>query len=147
MVLPLALAAGCGSGGGTSVVAGMPTTTVPTTTTRASTTTSSITMVNGKPHFDTPEAAMTYLAAAWNADDVVSLRHVTDPSARAELDAMHEVATNLELDHCDANEGDYTCHFSHDHPDSVTESTGEAVFVVGPADTPGWYMTVFESCN
>ncbi len=25
--------------------------------------------------------------------------------------------------------------------------TGHAMFLVGPADTPGWYMTVFESCS
>lgn len=111
----------------------------------------------GKPHFDTPDAAMRYLAAAWNANDLVKLKHVTDPSARDQLNAMHGVAINLRLDHCDFNDGrgDYTCHFDHDFPPHASttmaidhaNAPGEAVFVVGPADTPGWYMTVFESCS
>jgi hypothetical protein len=113
------------------------------------------TMVDGKPHFGSPEDAMTYLADAWNADDVVSLKHVTDPSARDELNAMHSVATNLRLDSCEKNpEGDYTCTFDHDYPPHASTTvemddphTGHAVFLVGPADTPGWYMTVFESCS
>src|SRR5205085_10505941 len=111
---------------------------------------------NGKPHFATPEDAMRYLADAWNRDDVVSLKHVTDPSARDELDTMHSVATNLRLTRCDKNPiGDYSCHFAHDYPPHPSTTmalehqgmVGEAVFTVGPADTPGWYMTVFESCS
>jgi hypothetical protein len=115
------------------------------------------TVVNGKPHFATPEEAMRFLADSWNRDDIVSLKHVTDPSARDELDAMHGVAVNLTLKRCDKNPaGDYTCYFSHDYPphSSTTapekhrpDGKGEAVFLVGPADTPGWYMTVFESCS
>jgi hypothetical protein len=103
------------------------------------------------PHFDTPEAAMTYLATAWNSNDLVSLSHVTNPDAREQLDQMHVEATNLRLDHCDANPaGDYTCHFQHDYPAGYSvpaDARGEAVFLVGPADTPGWYMTVFEGCG
>src|SRR4051812_16507594 len=102
----LALAAGCGSGGPPAGAGAPPTTstkatTTSTTSTSLATTTTSITMVDGKPHFDTPEAAMTYLAAAWNAHDTVALKQVTDPSARDELDAMHEVAVNLQLDRCE----------------------------------------------
>ena len=103
------------------------------------------------PHFDTPEAAMTYLATAWNDNDLVSLKHVTNPAARAQLDAMHSEATNLRLDHCDRNPaGDYTCYFKHDYPPGYSVPSGaqgEAIFLVGPADTPGWYMTVFQSCG
>jgi hypothetical protein len=103
------------------------------------------------PHFDTPQAAMIYLARAWNTNDLVSLKHVTNPDARAQLDEMHHEATNLRLDHCDHNpEGDYTCHFEHDYPPGYTvppDAPGEAVFLVGPADTPGWYMTVFQYCG
>ena len=123
------------------------------TTARSSTITT--TLVNGKPHFGSPEDAMTYLADAWNHDDLVSLKHVTDPSARDELNAMHSVAENLTLDRCEANEaGDYTCYFDHDYPPHASTTMqmedlehGHAVFLVGPADTPGWYMTVFESCS
>jgi len=107
---------------------------------------------NARPHFDTPEAAMTYLAAAWNKNDLISLRHVTDPAARDELDGMHSEAANLRLDHCDLQPaGDYQCVFDHGYPSGYTPpagtTEGQAVFLVGPADTPGWYMTVFVSCG
>ena len=94
---------------------------------------------------------MTYLAAAWNRSDLVSLRHVTSPSARYQLDTMHTQATNLRLDHCDKNPaGDYTCYFKHDYPAGYSAPSGvpgQATFLVGPADVPGWYMTVFRSCG
>ena len=86
----------------------------------------------------------------------MSLKHVTNPSARDELDNMHGVATNLRLNHCEKQDaGDYVCTFDHDYPPRASTTmpiahaghTGEAVFLVGPADTPGWYMTVFESCS
>jgi hypothetical protein len=126
------------------------------TTSTAEASTITTTLVNGKPHFATPEDAMTYLTIAWNADDETDLKHVTDPSARDELDAMHQVATNLRLDRCEENveRGDYTCYFDHDYPPHASTTmamedmtTGHAVFTVGPADTPGWYMTVLESCS
>jgi hypothetical protein len=98
---------------------------------------------------------MRYLAVAWNAKDLTSLKHVTDPSARVELDDMHSVAVNLRLDRCERNPaGDYTCYFDHDYPAHASTTMamgdpmeGHAVFLVGPADDPGWYMTVFESCS
>jgi hypothetical protein len=102
-----------------------------------------------KPHFDTPEAAMTYLAVAWNDNDLVSLGHVTNPAARSELNAMHSEATNLRLTNCVRRpQGDYQCFFAHDYPAALHKTgTGQAIFLVGPALTPGWYMTVFESCG
>lgn len=94
---------------------------------------------------------MAYLATAWNNHDLVSLKHVTDPSARDQLDEMHKEATNLRLDHCTRNPaGDYRCFFQHDYPaghGSVHDGPGQAAFLVGPADTPGWYMTVFDYCG
>ena len=94
---------------------------------------------------------MRYLADAWNRGDLVSLNHVTNPAARAQLNEMHSEATNLRLTRCEKNPaGDYTCHFAHDYPvgyQKPADAPGEAVFLVGPADTPGWYMTVFESCG
>jgi hypothetical protein len=68
------------------------------------------------PHFDTPVAAMRYLTAAWNSNNEVDLRHVTTPAVRDQLDAMHSVAANLTLDHCDPRPGlgDYVCYFHHD---------------------------------
>jgi len=103
------------------------------------------------PHFDTPDAAMRYLTAAYNRADLTALKHVTTPAARVALVAMMKGATNLRLTGCTARTGmgDYTCTFSHEYPASMHKpGKGEpAVFVVGPADTPGWYMTVFESCG
>jgi hypothetical protein len=62
------------------------------------------------PHFDTPEAAMVYLAYAWNRDDLADLCQVTNPNARLLLLDMHREAVNLRLDHCDKNAmGAYTC--------------------------------------
>jgi hypothetical protein len=94
---------------------------------------------------------MTYLAAAWNARDAVRVAHVTTPASRAALDAMRGEAVNLSLDRCDArSEGDYVCYFRHDYPSGTStalSSHGQAVFLVGPALTPGWYMTVVQSCG
>ena len=94
---------------------------------------------------------MRYLADAWNRLDLEALMHVTDPSARGELIAMHREATDLRLDHCSPNEGlgDYECYFTHDYPKGYQGKTrnGTAEFTVGPARRSGWYMTAFESCG
>jgi hypothetical protein len=117
----------------------------------ASTTSSTLKTDITPPHFDSPQAAMVYLAAAFNERNVVDLDHVTNPSARAQLDAMHSMAVDLKLAYCTRRpEGDYQCTFNHEYP--PTDKTrgpdpGHAVFLVGPAATPGWYMTVYESCN
>ena len=103
------------------------------------------------PHFASPQAAMTYLASAWNRNDLTELGYVTNPPARAALADMHSDATNLRLNHCTARTvGDYTCYFDHDFLPGTAPGpgdAGQAVFIVAPAGTPGWYMTVFESCN
>jgi hypothetical protein len=94
---------------------------------------------------------MRYLATAWNSGSITDLKHVTDPSARSQLVAMHSEATNLQLESCTRNEArqDYDCTFTHDFPPGYphTHAVGKAGFVVGPADRPGWYMTVFEYCG
>jgi len=166
LLLAASCAAACGSGSTVKATSGA--TTSPSVTTSSSTTTSTSTTVSATtsattsttmttdphPHFDSPEAAMRYLAAAWNANDLVALRHVTDPGARQQLDDMHTEAIDLRLDRCEARQGlgDYTCYFDHEYPSSYPVENrradgGQAVFLVGPADTPGWYMTVFESCG
>jgi hypothetical protein len=100
-------------------------------------------------HFDTPEAAMTYLAAAWNRDDLTALCQVTNPNARFELDQMHHEAVNLRLAKCARlGVGQYSCTFRHDYPARMHKTgTGRAWFDVGAADDPGWYMTGFEGCG
>jgi hypothetical protein len=141
LVLALLLAAGCG--GGTPRVSSLA---APTPTH----TNTPVPPKNPGVHFDTPEAAMRYLANAWNHDDLTALKHVTDPSARGQLIGMKTEATNLTLDHCTKNAGgDYECIFNHDYPKGykTTKLHGTAEFTVGPADKPGWYMTYFESCG
>src|SRR5436305_8976628 len=73
------------------------------------------------PHFDTPQAAMRYLAAAWNRHDIVALKRVTTPDGRAALFNMYRKAVNLPLDRCTAQsgQGDYDRRFSHDYPASM----------------------------
>jgi hypothetical protein len=101
-------------------------------------------------HFATPQAAMRYLAAAYNRNDLASLMHVTTLAARHNLLSMRANATNLQLVGCTANaaRGDYTCAFTHDFPvTSHRSGHGQAHFTVAPATRPGWYMTVLEDCD
>src|SRR5947209_1901017 len=101
------------------------------------------------PYFATPQAAMRYLAAAYNRHDKVALWYVTTPDGRNALEQMRHEATNLRLRSCTKNPaGDYTCEFDHDYPPSMHKSgRGTATFVAGPARDRGWYMTVFEGCG
>jgi type IV pilus biogenesis protein CpaD/CtpE len=102
-------------------------------------------------HFATPQASMRYLAAAYNRNHFEDLKHVTTPTARANLLAMRAQAVNLQLVGCTANagRGDYTCRFSHDYPAAMHKpGKGQpAVFTVAPADRVGWYMTVLDGCG
>jgi hypothetical protein len=108
-----------------------------------------------RPHFATPEAAMRYLATAWNANDLTSLKHVTQGTARMLLLGMHHEAVNLRLDNCDlraGGKGDYLCHFTHDYPASVPASQrqgthGTAEFIAAPSSSVGWYMFAYEGCG
>ena len=102
------------------------------------------------PHFDSPQAAMRYLAGAWNRHDVVAMKRVTTPEGRASLFGMYQEAVNLRLDRCQARagQGDYDCQFVHDYPPSMhKKGLGHAEFLAGPARDPGWYMTVFVGCG
>lgn len=111
----------------------------------------------GAPHFDTPQAAMTYLAHAWNAGNVREIDYVTDPNGRQELDSMAAVMVNLRFERCTPNPaGDYTCYFLHNiiaptssarYPNPLNYPPGEAVFTVAPARTPGWYLTNVIHCG
>jgi hypothetical protein len=101
-------------------------------------------------HFATPEAAMRYLAAAYNRNDLAALKHVTTPKARNNLLFMRPTADNLQLVGCNANagRGDYLCGFTHDFPATMHLSgTGHAHFTAAPADKVGWYMTVLNDCS
>jgi hypothetical protein len=100
-------------------------------------------------HFATPQAAMRYLAVAYNHHDLAALRKVTNASARTALVAMYQEAVNLQLDGCSRRDsGDYVCTFRHDYPQLLHRSGhGQATFLAAPADKPGWYMTVLIDCG
>lgn len=100
-------------------------------------------------HFDTPQAAMRYLAAAYNRNDQAALRRVTTVRARAALLALRSEAVNLRLLSCSRNpSGDYTCRFQHDFPaHRHLTGHGHATFTAAPAAKPGWYMTVLVDCD
>jgi hypothetical protein len=100
-------------------------------------------------HFYTPEAAMTYLASAWNRNDLAQLCQVTNPNARFLLNNMHQEAVNLRLVSCrNTDVGMYQCIFRHDYPKKMhKKGTGRTWLDVGAADNPGYYMTVFEGCG
>jgi hypothetical protein len=101
------------------------------------------------PHFNTPDAAMTYLASAWNRDDLDELCQVTNPNARLLLLDMHREATNLRLQRCDRDGvGHYSCIFDHDYPKKMhKKGVGHTLVDVQSADAPGWYMTIYEGCG
>jgi hypothetical protein len=114
-----------------------------------------VTATSARLHFATPEASMRYLAAAWNANDLTALKHVTQGQARLLLLGMHNEAVNLRLDHCalrPGGKGDYLCHFNHDYPASypvkAREGThGTAEFIAAPSSSVGWYMFAYEGCG
>ena len=101
------------------------------------------------PHFDTPQAAMIYLADAYNAGNLTALHQVTEPRAFSMLMSMRSDALNLHLKYCTPNpRGDFTCYFRHDFPASEHKTGhGQAVFIAAPALNPGWYMYQFQSCD
>jgi hypothetical protein len=76
-------------------------------------------------HFATPQAAMQYLASAYNRNDLAALKHVTTPQARNNLLFMRPTADNLRLVGCTVNaaRGDYLCGFTHGFP-AATHQTG-----------------------
>lgn len=136
------------SGGGAKPAAARPDSVVVTAPSPA--VTPSPTPTYTGPHFDSPEAAMRYLAAAWNRHDIVAMKHVTTPEGRAALFGMYQEAVNLRLDRCQARagQGDFDCQFIHDYPASLhKKGLGHAEFLAGPARDPGWYMTVFVTCG
>ena len=101
-------------------------------------------------HFATPQAAMRYLAAAYNRNDLAALKHVTTPQARNNLLFMRPNADHLQLVGCTVNarRGDYLCGFTHGFPAATHQAgTGHAHFTAAPADKVGWYMTVLNDCS
>jgi hypothetical protein len=98
---------------------------------------------------------MTYLAAAWNTNNMANLKHVTQGAARQLLLGMHHEAVNLKLKSCaprEGGKGDYLCTFTHDYPKWVSAKDrratgGQAQFIAAPSSSVGWYMFAYESCG
>lgn len=98
--------------------------------------------------FATPEAAMRFLVAAYNAHDDVAIRHVTTPDQRSHLIGMRDYAPTLRLKSCTRlDTGAYDCEFWHSVSEPVHGPEGHATFRVAPADRPGWYMTILLECG
>lgn len=109
-----------------------------------------------RPHFATPEAAMRFMARAWNDGDLEHLKWVTDPAVRVDLSNMHREAVNLRLASCekddDYGKGQYLCTFTHDYPVGYAgykgpHGKGSAAFIAGPVSRTGWYMTEYITCG
>lgn len=100
-------------------------------------------------HFTTPQAAMTYLAAAWNRDDLGALCQVTNPNSRMLLNDMHQEAVNLQLKKCSYMDvGLYACTFTHDYPRHLhAKGHGKTWLEVAAADNPGWYLLDYVGCG
>jgi hypothetical protein len=97
------------------------------------------------PHFTTPQAAMTYMAAAYNSDDTTAMHAVTDPQAFTSLLAMRSSDVDLRLKSCTATpRGDYMCSVRYSDPASRHNSGYRtAMLIAAPALNPGWYMYRF----
>ncbi|HEY2213979.1 MAG TPA: hypothetical protein VGH31_02895, partial [Acidimicrobiales bacterium] len=54
----------------------------------------------GTPHFASPNAAMTYLANAWNTGNVQEVDYVTDPAGRDQMNSMAAQMVNLQFKSC-----------------------------------------------
>lgn len=97
--------------------------------------------------FQTVEAAMRYLASAYNRRDLAAMKRVTTPEARQQLEDMRAIAPELRLKSCTwGGDGYYGCTFAHTYPKGQ-QGLGEAWVSVAPAAKPGWYMTVVEDCG
>jgi hypothetical protein len=133
--------------------------TAPVTATASAQPVSAVTV----PHFGSPEAAMRYLVAAYNAHDIVSERHVTGPDARASLEGERKWVNTFRFDHCDSAGGSqYWCVFDMvskvaatttttvaggDNFGNDLQSMGEITVLVAPAARPGWYMAGNLGCG
>ncbi len=102
------------------------------------------------PLFDSPEAAMRFMAAAFDRRDATALRAVTTPESRRELFDMWPKQVHLRLSSCQReSDGTYTCLFPHDPPPGMKVPPGGVVatMTVAPAARPGWYLSGIITCG
>jgi hypothetical protein len=98
------------------------------------------------PHFTTPQAAMTYLAAAYNSDDATAMHAVTDAQAFTSLQAMRYSEVDLQFVSCTPRQqGDYVCTVRYSLGSSSNSEHRAAMLIAAPALNPGWYMYRFIS--
>jgi hypothetical protein len=100
------------------------------------------------PHFNTPQAAMTYLAAAYNSDDTAALHAVTGQKAFTSLQDMRASDLDLQLVSCwPRRTGDYVCSVQYNASASGPHpgTSRVAMLIAAPALNPGWYMYQFLS--
>jgi hypothetical protein len=98
-------------------------------------------------HFTTAQAAMTYLAAAYNSDNTTAMHAVTDAQAFTSLQTMRSSDAALRLVSCTPRpQGDYVCTVRYRGPGSTSTSEHDvAMLIAAPALNPGWYMYRFIS--
>jgi hypothetical protein len=102
-----------------------------------------------QPYFSTPQAAMTYLAAAYNSGNTADLHYVTTPAAFANLQAIRPDMIHLRLRYCSATgRGDYDCYFSGDYPKHLHMKGHQAAeYIAAPALRQGWYLYYYQGCD
>jgi hypothetical protein len=102
-----------------------------------------------EPHFTTPQAAMTYLATAYNSDDVAALHSVTNARSFTSLQSMRTTDVNLKLTSCrPTGHGDDECTFRYTYVGEGQHAARNAMVTAAPALNPGWYMYRFiEGCD
>jgi len=116
------------------------------------------------PHFDTPEAAMRYLVAAYNANNETNIRHVTTPDSRDQFETERQWVKAFRFRDCTPNAApswDYTCVLDivttmpGVHVQGVQAATDpsgnqimdEVTVLVAPAARPGYYLEANEGCG
>jgi len=102
-----------------------------------------------QPYFSTPQAAMTYLAHAYNTDNAADLHYVTTPAAFQNLKAIRSDMIDLRLRYCSATgRGDYDCYFSGDYPKHLHMKGHQAAeYIAAPALRQGWYLYYYQGCD
>jgi hypothetical protein len=112
------------------------------------------------PHFATPDAAMRYLAAAYNSGDEVAIRHVTTPDSRSDFEAERQWVKTFSFRDCAAMGAPYwtynctldiTANMPGVNP-NIDATTGlvvmdEVALEVAPAARTGYYVDAVEGCG
>jgi hypothetical protein len=103
----------------------------------------------GPVHFRTPDAAMRYLARAWNCRDLAAVKHVSTPVARHNMLGMSTTTSQLRFSNCDENSYGTDYHSWECTMDDVypkgTDTDGKEmhqILTVYSARNPGFYVTV-----